>query len=222
MSGSGELGWQFPPIYFWDNGADQPVLSSMAPTPAAPPQAEPALQEKMNYSATLYTPANIQLPVMIENASGMARSEAPAVNDAGTLAANAGGDRLTIGPTNDPITLANESPELPFTDHPPFKFGPPLQVAAFVDDDSVLFTDSQRIFRADVQGGQAVVTTLVDNANEDTTLFNITLSGDKGTVALLSRQATTTTLYVLPVAGGAPPRPVHTFDELEVRILQFQ
>lgn len=84
------------------------------------------------------------------------------------------------------------------------------------------FTNSQRIFRADVQGGQAVVTTLVVNANEDTTLFNITLSGDKGTVALLSRQATTTTLYVLPVAGGAPLRPVHTFDELEVRILQFQ
>jgi hypothetical protein len=207
-------------LYFWDYSSGEPVLSSTLPMGAAAVQVEPALQERLDFHETLYTPANSKLPVMIDNQSGLAESEAPAVNDAGTLAASVWDNNLTIGPTNDPIKLANNSPDLPFTDHPPFKFGPQLKASAFVDDDSIIFTDQQRIFRADAQGGQAVVTTLVDNVNEDTTIFNITLSDDKRSIAFMSRQGTTTKLYVKPLDAGAPTM-VHSFDK-EVRIVQFR
>jgi len=208
-------------LYFWNYAPDGTgQLSSMTVSDGTT-RVEPALEKPLDFTDSLYTPANAKKPVMVENDEGLDSSDDIAVNDAGTRAASVWtGAGLKIGPAGQPITLANETAEMPFDKQVSLKFGRPPSAVAFVNDKSVIFTDGQQIFRADVRSGQAVVTTIFENNNDTTEVANVTLSRDKQQIAFLSRTGDTVKLHTMSVTG-ANVGMIATFQQ-EVRILEFR
>jgi hypothetical protein len=202
-------------LLFWDYAGQEPQLMSVAPPePGSTPQPEPELAKMAYYGNDIYAPLTEKL-LIADNEDDVA------FNDAGTLVADIQGG-VKIAAAGDPIALANNTQAVPFDKEISTKAGRSQVAVGFLDDDSVVFTDGQQVYRADVQGGMAVVTVLHANTNEDTAVANVTIRGDKSSIAFLATSGGETALYVKPIDSVGDATRITVFPPgVHAQILQF-
>jgi hypothetical protein len=80
----------------------------------------------------------------------------------------------------------------------------------FIGEASLVFTDSQQIYRVDFSGNTGKVTTLLSNTNPATEVKSVAVSGQKDKIAFISGSGSDDNyLYSLSLSGGEPDKVAH-------------
>jgi hypothetical protein len=95
-----------------------------------------------------------------------------------------------------------------------------LELVGFLNEGSVVFTDTQKIYVAALSGTVAKVTTPLDNTIEDIEITDVMISADKKDIAFITQQGELTKLYLLSVESGVRTGPT-TLDNDDYRLVQF-